>query len=134
RPDIKRADIKTIISRYDCLVLRSKITVDEDLLSLAPNLKVIARGGSGMDNINEPACVKRGITLINVPEANANAVAEHAVGLLLSIVRNMNKSYAEIKERKWLREENRGRELNTLTIGVIGYGHTGSAFAKKMAA
>jgi len=131
-PEITREELKEEIKDKDVLVVRSKTFIDEDLLQNANEIKVIFRAGSGMDNIDEKYCKLRNIELHNVPEANANAVAEHALALLFNLIRNINQSYSEIKNGEWKREENRGVELSSLHIGVIGYGHTGSSFAHKL--
>jgi D-3-phosphoglycerate dehydrogenase len=114
------------------MLVRSKFFVDEDLIAGAKNLKLIARAGAGMDNIDEIYCQENNITLINAPEGNRDAVAEHVIGMLLNLMRNISKSNAEIKNGIWLREENRGIEIGGKTIGIIGYGNTGKAFAKKL--
>lgn len=96
----------------------------------AKNLKFIARAGAGMDNIDELYAQSKGIQLLNAPEGNRNAVGEHMVGMLLSLFNHLHTSHLEIKEGKWLREENRGIELRERTIGLIGYGNNGEAMAK----
>jgi len=127
-----RDELKAILPLYDGMLVRSKFFVDEDLISGAKNLKLIARAGAGMDNIDEVYCQANGITLINAPEGNRDAVAEHVIGMLLNLLRNISKSNAEIKNGIWLREENRGIEIGGKTIGIIGYGNTGKALAKKL--
>ena len=115
------------------VVIRSKTRVDEQLLGSCPELQFIMRPGSGLDNVDLQAVEKRGIRLINSPEGNKTAVAEHAVGMLLALLHNIPKAFEELKNGKWRREENRGIELTGKTIGIIGYGNTGSAFAEKLA-
>ena len=127
-----RDELKAILPLYDGMLVRSKFFVDEDLIASAKNLKMIARAGAGMDNIDEVYCQANGITLINAPEGNRDAVAEHVIGMLLNLMRNISKSNAEIKNGIWLREENRGIEIGGKTIGIIGYGNTGKALAKKL--
>ena len=127
-----RDELKALLPLYDGMLVRSKFFVDEDLISGAKNLKLIARAGAGMDNIDEVYCLANGITLINAPEGNRDAVAEHVIGMLLNLMRNISKSNAEIKNGIWLREENRGIEVGGKTIGIIGYGNTGKALAKKL--
>jgi len=127
-----RDELKALLPLYDGILVRSKFFVDEDLIAGAKNLKLIARAGAGMDNINELYCQSNGITLINAPEGNRDAVAEHVIGMLLNLLRNISKSNAEIKNGIWLREENRGIEIGGKTIGIIGYGNTGKALAKKL--
>lgn len=112
------------------LVIRSKFRLDESFLKDAQELKFIARSGAGMENIDLEYTEKNNITCFNAPEGNRNAVAEHALGMLLSIFNNLNKAHQEIKKGIWKREENRGVELAGKTVGIIGYGNNGSAFAK----
>ena len=127
-----REELKTLLPLYDGFLVRSKFFVDEDLIAGAKNLKLIARAGAGMDNIDEIYCQENKITLINAPEGNRDAVAEHVIGMLLNLMRHISKSNAEIKNGIWLREENRGIEIGGKTIGIIGYGNTGKALAKKL--
>jgi D-3-phosphoglycerate dehydrogenase len=125
-------ELKALLPLYDGVLVRSKFFVDGDLIAGAKNLKLIARAGAGMDNIDEIYCQENNIALINAPEGNRDAVAEHVIGMLLNLMRNISKSNAEIKNGIWLREENRGIEIGGKTIGIIGYGNTGKAFAKKL--
>jgi len=127
-----RDELKALLPLYDGMLVRSKFFVDEDLIAGAKNLKLIARAGAGTDNIDEIYCQDNKITLINAPEGNRDAVAEHVIGMLLNLLRNISKSNEEIKNGIWLREENRGIEIGGKTIGVIGYGNTGKALAKKL--
>ena len=127
-----RDELKALLPLYDGMLVRSKFFIDEDLIAGAKNLKLIARAGAGMDNIDEIYCQENNITLINAPEGNRDAVAEHVIGMLLNLMRNISKSNAEIKNGIWLREENRGIEIGGKTIGIIGYGNTGKALAKKL--
>lgn len=117
--------------RYvDGIVIRSKITLDETFLKHANQLKFIARSGAGMENIDVTYCSKRGIELFNAPEGNRNAVGEHALGMLLALLNKIPKANAEVRRGKWDREGNRGIEIEGKTIGIIGFGNNGSAFAK----
>jgi D-3-phosphoglycerate dehydrogenase len=125
-------ELKSLFPLYDGVLVRSKFFVDRDLIAGAKNLKLIARAGAGMDNIDEVYCQENGITLINAPEGNRDAVAEHVIGMLLNLMRNISISNAEIKNGIWLREENRGIEIGGKTIGIIGYGNTGKSLAKKL--
>ncbi|MCX8478847.1 MAG: hydroxyacid dehydrogenase [Chitinophagales bacterium] len=118
------------IHLYDILVVNSKTNVDANLLDHASKLKVIARPGSGMENIDLAYAFKKGITCFNSPEGNANAVAEHALALLLTLSNRLHIALPEVKSKLWLRAENTSFELRNKTIGIIGFGHTGSAFAK----
>ena len=114
------------------IVIRSRFTLNEELLQFAPNLTFIARSGAGMENIDEFYCKKRGIKLYNAPEGNRNAVGEHALGMLLSLMNKLHTSDREVRQGKWNREGNRGIELDGKTVGIIGYGNNGAAFAKKL--
>ena len=132
QPDIKPDEAYAIINDYGGLVIRSKFQVDSAFMDRAANLRFICRAGAGMDNIDEVYAIEKGIELINAPEGNMDAVGEHAIGLLLSLMNNMNNADAEIRAGSWRREENRGYELKGRTVGIIGYGHMGSSFAKKL--
>ena len=133
QPDILPAEVKKILPNYDGLIVRSKIYVDEDMLSTS-NLKVIARAGAGVDNIDEQALAKRNIHLINAPEGNCDAVGEHTVGLILALLNNFRKAGRELRTYEWIREGNRGYELSSFTVGVIGYGFMGKALCKRLIA
>lgn len=114
------------------IVIRSRFTMDESFLQFAPQLKFIARSGAGMENIDENYCAARGIALYNAPEGNRNAVGEHALGMLLSLMNKLHTANRDVKSGIWDREGNRGVELDGKTVGIIGYGNNGSAFAKKL--
>ncbi len=132
REDISNEELYNIISDYDGLVLSTKILVTSKLIDKAVRLKFIARAGSGLDTIDTAYAKSKQIEVLSAPEANANAVAEHALGMLLALLNNLTKADREVREGKWKREENRGYELDGKTIGIIGYGNNGSAFAKKL--
>ncbi|MDX5320378.1 MAG: phosphoglycerate dehydrogenase [Bacteroidota bacterium] len=131
-PSISRTELIASLPEIEGLVVRSKIHLTRELLQLASHLKFIARAGAGMDNINTVAAAELGIKCINAPEGNRDAVGEHALGLLLGLTRNINRSYSEVQKGQWQREENRGEELTEMTIGIIGFGHTGQSFARKI--
>ncbi len=118
----------------DCtgIITSTRLRVDRDLIDAAPQLSWIGRMGSGMEVINVAYATAKGIHCAGSPEGNCNAVAEHAMGLLLGLTKRIHWSANEVAEGKWLREENRGIELEGKTIGIIGFGHTGRAFAKKL--
>lgn len=116
------------------LVIRSRFYLDEEFLARFKNLRFIARAGSGLENIDQDYCLQNNITLFNSPEGNRNAVAEHALGLLLGIMNNIYIANNEIKVGFWNRESNRGEELKGKTVGIIGFGHNGRAFAEKLLA
>lgn len=132
QPDVRRADVLPVISEYQGLVIRSKFQVDEAFLLAAPALQFIARGGAGMDNIDEKYAVSSGVTLINAPEGNRDAMAEHMVGMLLVLLNKLAFADREVRDGLWRREENRGLELNRRTVALIGYGHNGQAMARKL--
>jgi len=130
-------DFKTIksdlkISVFFGIIIRSRISIDKDFIDKCKNLKFIARIGSGIENIDVDYAKQKGIQIISTPEGNSNAVGEHALGMLLSILNNINSSNTEVKKGIWNRESNRGIELNNKTVGLIGYGNTGKSFAKKL--
>lgn len=114
------------------LVIRSRINLTSEVLSRFTNLRFIARSGSGLENIDTVYCGENNIAVFNSPEGNRNAVAEHAMGLLLAMLNNITKSSNQIKRAVWERELNRGEELKGKTIGIIGFGHNGKAFAEKL--
>ncbi len=124
--------IESKIPEYGGIILRSRFTIDKQFLDAATNLKFIGRVGAGLENIDCEYAEKKGITLIAAPEGNRNAVGEHALGMLLSLFNKLNKADTEVREGKWLREDNRGIELDGKTVGIIGYGNMGKAFAKKL--
>ncbi len=133
--DLSR-DYNEIIKKihlYDGLILRSAVKVDKQLIDKASRLKFIARVGSGTEGIDLTHAASRGIRVFSAPEGNRNAVAEMTVGLLIGLLRNINKADNEIKSGRWLRSSNRGFELEGKTLAIIGYGNTGKALAKKLA-
>ncbi len=125
-------DFKTIIHNYDGIILRSRLKLDKALLTLAKDLKFIGRPGAGLENIDVDFCDQNNIQVFRSPEGNMDAVGEHALGMLLSLFNNLNRSVLEVKQGKWLREENRGVELKTKTVGILGYGFMGETFSKKL--
>lgn len=114
------------------IVVRGRIMLDKATLDRAPRLKFIARAGAGMENIDKAACAERGIVLYNSPEGNRDAVGEHAIGMLLALMNNLLRADREVRGGKWRRKENTGHELNGSTVGIIGFGRMGSAFAEKL--
>lgn len=120
------------IHKFCGVVIRSRINIDKNFVDRAINLKFIARVGAGMESINTEYCSDKGVICLNSPEGNKDAVAEHAIGMLLSIMNNLNKADKEVKSGLWQREANRGIEVNNKVIGIIGYGNMGSCFAKKL--
>ena len=120
------------LSDYFGIIIRSRISIDKDFIDKCKNLKFIARIGSGTENIDIDYAKQKGIQIISTPEGNSNAVGEHALGMLLSLLNNINSSDNEVQKGTWNRESNRGTELKDKTIGLIGYGNTGKSFAKKL--
>jgi D-3-phosphoglycerate dehydrogenase len=124
--------VENKIHQYDGLIIRSRFKIDKQFLDAAKNLKFIGRVGAGLENIDCDYAAHKGIKLIAAPEGNRNAVGEHSLAMLLSLFNNLNKADREVRSGKWLREENRGLELDGKTVGLIGYGNMGKAFAKKL--
>jgi D-3-phosphoglycerate dehydrogenase len=131
-PDYSRKEFGEIISRYSGIIIRSKIRVDKEFLDKATGLRFIGRVGSGMENIDVAYATSKGIICLNSPEGNRDAVGEHTLGMLLSLVNHMNRADRQVRGGKWFREENRGTEIRGKTIGIIGYGNMGSAFAQRL--
>lgn len=131
-PDFQYDDFNRIIGQYEGVIIRSKIKLDRKILAEAHNLKFIGRVGAGMENIDVAAAEELGIRCLNAPEGNRSAVGEQAVGMLLMLFNHLKKGDAEVRQGLWLREENRGVEIEGKTVGIIGYGNMGSAFAKRL--
>ena len=127
-----KAEIEKKIHNYDGIIIRSRFSIDQSFLDKATNLKFIGRVGAGLENIDCDYASSKGVELIAAPEGNRNAVSEHALGMLLSLFNKLNKADKEVRKGLWLREENRGIEVDGKTFGLIGYGNMGKAFAKKL--
>lgn len=127
-----KSKIESKIRDYHGIVIRSRFKIDQRFLDQAMNLQFIARVGAGLESIDCDYAQSKGIHLIAAPEGNSNAVGEHALGMLLSLFNQLNKANSEIKSGQWIREGNRGHELEGKTIGIIGYGNMGKSFAKKL--
>ena len=125
-------EILAKIDQYDGLIIRSKYPIDEDFLSRAKKLKFIGRVGAGLENIDLKAVELRNIHLLNAPEGNRNAVGEHTLGMLLSLMNRLKAGDAAIRSGQWDRESHRGWELSGRTVGIIGYGNTGKSFAQRI--
>jgi len=132
RPRAKREEIAGLLPKMDAWVLRTGVNADADLLSNGRSLKWIGRAGAGLDNIDLVQAEKMGIVCVNAGEANADAVGEHTIGMLLMLLHKLSGAHAEVKARLWRREANRGIELKGKTIGIIGFGNTGKAVAEKL--
>jgi len=126
------AEILAKIDQYEGLIIRSKYPIDEDFLARAKKLKFIGRVGAGLENIDVKAVESRNIHLLNAPEGNRNAVGEHALGMLLSLMNRLKAGDAAIRSGRWDREGHRGWELSGRTVGIIGYGNTGKSFAQRI--
>lgn len=124
--------IEAKIANYHGIVIRSRFKIDKNFIDKATNLQFIARVGAGLESIDCDYAISKNIQLIAAPEGNSNAVGEQALGMLLSLFNNLNKADKEVKNGQWNRESNRGYELDGKTIGIIGYGNMGKAFAKKL--
>ena len=127
-----KEEIEAKIHLYDGFIIRSRFSIDAQFLEKATNLKFIGRVGAGLENIDCIYAKSKEITLIAAPEGNRNAVGEHALAMLLSLFNKLNKADKEVRNGQWLREENRGIELDGKTVGLIGYGNMGKSFAKKL--
>ena len=127
-----KSEIEKKVHLYEGIVIRSRFSIDQKFLEEASNLKFIGRVGAGLENIDIAFAEEKGIALIAAPEGNRNAVGEHALGMILSLFNKFKKADAEIRRGLWLREDNRGIELEGKTVGIIGYGNMGKAFSKKL--
>lgn len=127
-----KAEIEEKIHEYHGIVIRSRFKIDKTFIDKAVNLKFIARVGAGLESIDCEYAMQKNIHLIAAPEGNRNAVGEHALGMLLSLMNKLNRADKLVREGKWIREGNRGYELEGKTVGIIGYGNMGKSFAKKL--
>ncbi len=127
-----KEEVEAKIHNYNGIVIRSRFKIDKPFLDKATHLQFIARVGAGLESIDCDYAAEKGVHLIAAPEGNSNAVGEHALGMLLSLMNKLNRADRLVREGKWIREGNRGFELEHKTVGIIGYGNMGKSFAKKL--
>ncbi|MDM1397073.1 hydroxyacid dehydrogenase [Myroides odoratimimus] len=127
-----KEEIAESIHEYEGIIIRSRFSIDQSFLEKATNLKFIGRVGAGLENIDCTYAEAKGIALIAAPEGNRTAVGEHALGMLLSLMNKLNLVDQEVRQGIWIREGNRGHEIEGKTVGIIGYGNMGNAFAKRL--
>lgn len=133
-PDAQRNDLPGLLSGNQILVVRSKTQIDSEVMDWGTELEIIARSGSGVDNIDDTEAHRRNIKVLNAPEGNRAAVGDHTLGLILNLINNITSADKEVRNGKWDREGNRGYELSYMTVGIIGYGNTGSEVGKRLSA
>ncbi len=131
-PEIEAQSVGDLVKDYQGLILRSKIIVDREFIDANPQIRLIGRVGSGMENIDVEYAREKGVICLNSPEGNRDAVGEHTVGLMIALLHNVCLSHDQVRQGKWLREENRGYELMGKVVGIIGYGNMGSAVAERL--
>ena len=130
--DCTAEELKQMLPQFYGIVLRSRITLDRELIDAGKDLRFIARVGAGMESIDVLYAESKGIFCLNSPEGNRDAVAEHALGMLLSLANNLNRADRQVRQGIWQREKNRGWEIKGKTVGIIGFGNMGSAFARRL--
>lgn len=132
KPNITKDEVAQEIVNYEILLINSRIKADKQLIEQGIKLKAIGRIGSGLEVIDLKAAQEKNIVCINAPEGNKDAVAEHALGMLLCLLNKIHMAYAQVQQKEWIREANRGMELGGKTVAIIGFGNNGSAFAEKL--
>lgn len=132
KPQLLPSEVLEVLPNYDGLIVRTKMNLDKNVLLHATRLKFIGRAGAGMDNVDTTYCEEVGVHYFNAGEANADAVGEHTLAMLLSLSSQLQKADKEVRSRVWDRQGNTGWELKGKTVGIIGYGNTGKAVAKKL--
>jgi len=132
QPEITRAEILAIIPKYTGIIIRSKTTIDQEFLEHAQLLEWVGRAGAGLDQLDVEALEKRKIQIVNAPDGNCDALAEHTLGLMLSVLNKIGLGDQQIRQGVWDREANRGYELGVMTVGIIGYGFMGKAVCKRL--
>ncbi|PWL29014.1 NAD(P)-dependent oxidoreductase [uncultured Roseivirga sp.] len=133
-PGMTRAEILNTVGDYEGILVRSKTTIDKEFIDHAQKLEFIGRAGAGLDKIDVEYVESKNIEILNAPEGNRDALAEHAVGLLLSMLNNINAADQQVRNWIWDREGNRGVELSDKTVGIVGYGYMGQAFVQRLRA
>ena len=131
-PGLSRAEVLERITDYDGLIVRSKLAVDRELLERAERLRFVGRAGAGLDLLDLEALHRRGIQVVNAPEGNRDALAEHMVGMLLCLLNKIHQADRQVRRGIWDREGSRGTELMGKTVGLVGYGYMGQAFARRL--
>lgn len=134
KPEWPKEKCIEALVQYEGLIIRSKFRVDKKIIESCPKLKFIGRAGAGVDNIDKEVLQQKGIALFHASEGNKVAVGEQTVGMILALLNNIVKSNNEVKNNHWLREENRGYELSSMTVGIIGYGNMGRETAQRLSA
>lgn len=130
--DKSKEELMALLPGYDGIVIRSRFKITRELIDSAPRLRCIGRVGAGMENIDVAYAQSKGIACLHAPEGNRDAVAEHAMGMLLSLLNHLKRADSEVRAGTWKRAENRGHEIKDKTVGIIGYGNMGSAFAQRL--
>jgi len=132
KPEITFEELENEIQNFEGLIIRSKFSIQKEFLIKAKNLRFIGRLGAGMENIDTDFAQIQGVECINSPEGNRDAVGEHAIGMILALKHKILKANSEVKNGIWQRNNNRGLEIHGKTVGIIGYGNMGSAFAQRL--